>query len=185
MGRKRTIDRDKVLDAAEAIVAREGAAGLTIDAVAREMGVTKGGIQYCYGSKDALIDALFERFGKAYETRFAAVAGPAPTPLDRVAAHAGATCDADEISNAKAAGLMAMLIQSPEHLASTQAWYRSRIEGLDVTTEAGRRARLAFLATEGAFMLRFFNFMSIGPQEWQAVFEDIRALLAAPGAGRP
>lgn len=38
MGRKRSIDRDKVLDAAETIVVRDGAKGLTIDAVAREMG---------------------------------------------------------------------------------------------------------------------------------------------------
>lgn len=32
MGRKRSIDRDKVLDAAETIVVRDGAKGLTIDA---------------------------------------------------------------------------------------------------------------------------------------------------------
>ncbi|MFQ6690371.1 TetR/AcrR family transcriptional regulator, partial [Bordetella pertussis] len=75
MGRKRSIDRDKVLDAAETIVVRDGAKGLTIDAVAREMGVTKGGIQYCYGSKDAMIEALFERWDKAYETLFQAVLG--------------------------------------------------------------------------------------------------------------
>ena len=61
MGRRRTIDRDQLLDAAEAVIAREGAAGLTIDAVAKEMGITKGGVQYCFGTKDALIDAIFER----------------------------------------------------------------------------------------------------------------------------
>ncbi|OZI49109.1 TetR/AcrR family transcriptional regulator [Bordetella genomosp. 5] len=182
MGRKRTIDRDKVLDAAEAIVAREGAAGLTIDAVAREMGVTKGGIQYCYGSKDALIDALFERFGKGYETLFADIAGTSPGALERIAGHVGATHGSDALSNAKAAGLMATLIQSPEHLASTQAWYRSRIDGLDLTTEAGRRARLAFLATEGAFMLRFFNLLPMDATDWDAAFEDIRSLLPAPPA---
>ncbi len=61
MGRRRTIDRDQLLDAAEAVIGREGAAGLTIDAVAKEMGITKGGVQYCFGTKDALIDAIFER----------------------------------------------------------------------------------------------------------------------------
>ncbi len=64
MGRRRTIDRDQLLDAAEAVISREGAAGLTIDAVAKEMGITKGGVQYCFGTKDALIDAIFERWGK-------------------------------------------------------------------------------------------------------------------------
>lgn len=44
-GRPRTIDRDKVLDAAEAIVSRVGASGLTFEAVARAAGITKGGVQ--------------------------------------------------------------------------------------------------------------------------------------------
>lgn len=43
MGRQRTIDRDKVLDAAEDIVIKQGAAALTIDAVAKSMGISKGG----------------------------------------------------------------------------------------------------------------------------------------------
>lgn len=43
MGRQRSIDRDKVLDTAEEIVATRGAAGLTIDAVAKAMGISKGG----------------------------------------------------------------------------------------------------------------------------------------------
>ncbi|CAI1250325.1 transcriptional repressor BetI [Serratia liquefaciens] len=59
MGRQRSIDRDKVLDVAEEIVATQGAAGLTIDSVARAMGISKGGVQYCFGSKDAMIDAMF------------------------------------------------------------------------------------------------------------------------------
>lgn len=78
MGRQRSINRDKVLDAAEEIVANQGAAGLTIDSVAKAMGISKGGVQYCFGSKDALIDAMFERWGKAYDTLFDAIAGRTP-----------------------------------------------------------------------------------------------------------
>ena len=61
-GRPRSIDRDKVLDAAEGIVAAEGAAGLTFDAVARAAGITKGGVQYCFGTKDKLIEAMIDRW---------------------------------------------------------------------------------------------------------------------------
>ncbi|AOB27661.1 MULTISPECIES: TetR/AcrR family transcriptional regulator [Bordetella] len=177
MGRKRSIDRDKVLDAAETIVVRDGAKGLTIDAVAREMGVTKGGIQYCYGSKDAMIEALFERWDKAYETLFQEVLDEDASPRGRVRAHAEATRRADAASNAKAASLLAALIQAPELLGSTRSWYRSRLDGLDVDTEAGRHARLAVLATEGAFLLRFFGLMEMDESEWQAIFRDIRAVL--------
>lgn len=80
-------------------------------------------------------------------------------------------------SNAKAASLLAALIQAPELLGSTRSWYRSRFDGLDVDAEAGRRARLAVLATEGAFLLRFFGLMEMDESEWQAIFRDIRAVL--------
>lgn len=105
-------------------------------------------MQYCFGSKDALIDAMFDRWGKVYEQVFDDIAGSDPDPLTIVQAHMQATRSSDQASSAKAAGLMATLIQTPEHLDSTREWYRSRIAGLDLTTEAGRKARLAFLATE-------------------------------------
>lgn len=179
MGRQRSIDRDKVLDTAEEIVATQGAAGLTIDSVAKAMGISKGGVQYCFGSKDALIDAMFDRWGKAYDRVFDAIAGDNPSATTTVQAHMQATRSSDQASSAKAAGLMATLIQTPEHLDSTREWYRSRIAGLDLTSEEGKRARLAFLATEGAFMLRFFGLMEIDQPEWDAMFTDMQALILA------
>lgn len=44
MGRQRIIDREKVLEAAEEIVINQGATALTIDAVAKAMGISKGGV---------------------------------------------------------------------------------------------------------------------------------------------
>ncbi|VEA73955.1 Uncharacterised protein [Serratia rubidaea] len=85
-----------------------------------------------------------------------------------------ATCNSDHTSSAKAAGLMATLIQTPEHLQSSREWYRERIEGLDLESEEDKRARLAFLATEGAFMLRYFGLMDISEQEWASMFADMQ-----------
>ncbi len=70
MGRQRIIDREKVLEAAEEIVINQGATALTIDAVAKAMGISKGGVQYCFGNKEALIDAMFERWGQSYDEIF-------------------------------------------------------------------------------------------------------------------
>ena len=60
MGRQRTIDREKLLEAIFDIVMEQGAAALTIDTVAKKMGISKGGVQYCFNSKEAMIDAMFE-----------------------------------------------------------------------------------------------------------------------------
>lgn len=151
----------------------QGAAALTVDSLAKAVGITKGGVQYSFGTKDALIDAMFERWGRNYEERFREIAGDNPDGLTAVRAHIEATRRADAESDGKAASLMAALIQTPEHLESTRQWYRSRIAGLDTTTEEGRKARLAFLANEGLFILRFFGFMDIAGDEWSDIFDDI------------
>ena len=39
---------------------------------------------------------------------------------------------------------MAALLQTPEYLQSTKAWYQQRLAGVDTTTVEGKRARLAF-----------------------------------------
>lgn len=44
MGRIRVIDRDHLLDAAEAVVARDGAVKLTLESVAAEAGVSKASV---------------------------------------------------------------------------------------------------------------------------------------------
>lgn len=177
MGRRKTIDREMLLDVAEEIVTTQGAAALTVDAVAKAAGITKGGVQYSFGTKDALIDAMLERWAKSYAEEFDRISGANPDAVTAVRAHVEATRRSDASSNAKAASLMAALQQTPEHLASTRRWYRERLADLDTSTEEGRRARLAFFATEGAFALRFFGLMDIGEDEWADVMADIAAML--------
>lgn len=145
MGRQRTIDRDKVLDAAENIVLNQGAAALTIDAVAKSMGISKGGVQYCFGNKDALIDAMFERWGYTYEQIFNREIEKDSSPENRINAHRLATYEHDKVAMAKGAALMAALLQTPEYLESTRVWYRDRLRHIDTSTEHGKRARLMFL----------------------------------------
>ena len=129
MGRQRSIDRDKVLDTAEEIVAT-GAAGLTIDAVAKAMGIPRAGCSIVSAAKTPL--SMPCSIAGAVPTRRCSRRSPATSlAADRRAgAYALATHSSDQTSSAKAAGLMATLIQTPEHLASTREWYRSRIAGL-------------------------------------------------------
>src|SRR3546814_15074706 len=81
MARPRTIDRDAVLDAAQRVVARDGAAGLTLEAVAAEAGISKASVLYDYGTKQALIKALLERRIAAEDSRIGELeAGLADVP---------------------------------------------------------------------------------------------------------
>jgi AcrR family transcriptional regulator len=53
--------RDELLDAAERLLAGQGAQALTLAAVAEEAGVSKGGLLYHFSNKDALIHGMIER----------------------------------------------------------------------------------------------------------------------------
>ena len=56
--------RESVLDAFEAILIDEGERAATMDATARAAGVSKGGLHYHFGSKDAL-EVATTTFGNA------------------------------------------------------------------------------------------------------------------------
>jgi AcrR family transcriptional regulator len=53
--------RDRVLDAAEAVVVRQGIANLTLEAVAADAKMSKGGLLHYFPSKDRLIEGLVAR----------------------------------------------------------------------------------------------------------------------------
>lgn len=175
-GRPRTIDRDKVLDAAEAVVMRAGAAGLTIDAVAREAGITKGGVQYAFGSKENLIRAMIRRWGDTFEEEVMAFAGEDSNPETVILGHIEASRRGDNDEASRSAVMMTALLQEPDQVAESREWYNSRLDGLDLSSTRARNARLAFLASEGVFFLKSFNLIDLDGEAWEEVFGDILAL---------
>ena len=57
---KRTETHDALLKAAKRVVARDGVVRLTLDSVAHEAGVSKGGVLYHFPTKNALVAAMME-----------------------------------------------------------------------------------------------------------------------------
>ncbi|MGE9294656.1 MAG: TetR/AcrR family transcriptional regulator [Puniceicoccales bacterium] len=180
MGRQQNIDRNAVLDAAEQIVLTHGAADLSMDAVARAAGITKGGVQYCFGSKRGMIDAMVERWCRQFQDEIDERTPPVSDPVAAVRGYVEATASINKNSHARAAGLMAMLLQSPEHMETARTWYREHLQPLDLSTPEGRQARIAFMAMEGAFVLRSFGFMSMKEDEWSELYAEIMATLPSP-----
>jgi AcrR family transcriptional regulator len=61
---------DALLDAAGAVVARQGIANLTLDAVAAEVGMSKGGVLHHFPTKDRLVEAMVVRSAQAWRAHF-------------------------------------------------------------------------------------------------------------------
>lgn len=178
MSRPKSIDRQQVLDAAQQVVLEHGASHLTIDAVAKAVGITKGGVQSCFGTKEKLVAALLERAGDEYLKLMEALPGDDVASLALAQKHIRTTVHAPESLNAKAASLLAALLQMREQLEPVRQWYDALLGSIDLSSEAGRRHRLAVLAAEGAFMLRYFGLANIGQAEWEDMLRDIERCAA-------
>lgn len=64
--------RDRILNALQRILVDEGAAKVTLEKVATEAGVSKGGLLYHFKTKTDLYDGLAGRFRRLEEDRLAA-----------------------------------------------------------------------------------------------------------------
>jgi len=66
--------RERILDAAERVLLRDGLRGLSVDAVLREAELSKGGFFHHFKSKEELLGALVERLVEEVSGRLAAMA---------------------------------------------------------------------------------------------------------------
>lgn len=178
MGRKQTIDRGAVLDAAERVMQRDGTAGLTIDRIAAEAGVSKGGVLYAFATKDAVIDAMFKRSITLYETR-AALASErfAGMPGERALVHIDATRGETAADATRAMALLAGIGRAENCRHQIHSVYRRIFENLPTTSKSERAARVAMFAAEGLFMLRGFGLLDMSDATWTDIFDDIEVLV--------
>ena len=81
-----TSARERLLEAACAVAERSGVAALTLDAVAAEAGVSKGGLLYHFPSKEALLSGMVDRLCGTCGDLAAAAAQADPEPVGPVRA---------------------------------------------------------------------------------------------------
>lgn len=77
--------RTRILDAVERIVMAKGVGALTLEAAAREAGVSKGGLLYHFASKEALVTGVLNRLASFVEEDFGRVLALVPNGPARAA----------------------------------------------------------------------------------------------------
>lgn len=179
LGRKPTITREKLLDLAEELVRNGGGAALTIGALAQVAGISKGGVQYSFASKEDLVRSLLKRWTDQFD---ALLEEPASDdPVEFVLRYIATTRASQQAMNAKMAGLLVGSFKDPVHLQEARDWYQGMFSRLDGTSPRARAARVAFLAVEGLFLMRINGIDEAGA--WFAFLDDVEATLSAQIAG--
>ncbi|WP_028464460.1 TetR/AcrR family transcriptional regulator [Nisaea denitrificans] len=179
VGRPRSIDREAVLDAAQAVAARDGAGQLTLESVAAEAGISKASVLYDYKTKQALLKALVERRIATESNRIEGIEqhlGPVPN----VAIRARLSSELQELSDEDrkvALGLCAVVSQDADLRRPVQDMFSQRIAHLMETSEKPRGPLLAFLAVEGLKSLEWLGLYKWPSEERKRLLSEIRWLV--------
>ena len=189
--------RQAAIQAALAIIARDGPGRLTLDAIARESGISKGGVMHHFRTKEAVVTALLEhlteRFGKFTQAYLAEIGPDKPgaileaqiatlresidTPHSAFFAILGAVAENPDLLSinreAEAAALEAVKAEAADPELAVLRWMAAR--GLHMTTLLGTCPLSA--AERG----RLFDRL-IDNSQWAALSEPPKP--ASPSRGR-
>ena len=165
--------RDQILDAAARIVEREGAAHLTIDAVAEEAGLSKGGVLYHFRTKHALLSGMLERLLTEFEQRREDLESAGASPL---VAWIRAEHDQTASERAMALALLANAAEDPSLLlparSSVEATFEQfRSEGADADLNL-----ILLFAVEGRRFLDMLGLLPLDDVELERLHERMISL---------
>lgn len=152
--------RETILQAACQVIIASGAEAMTLEAVAREAGVSKGGLLYHFPNKEALIAAMMSRL---VEQRVAMIQqafdqDDAPETPGRWARAYITSAHLEPDEKTLGYSLLAAILFNPKLLEPiqqvTEDWQR-KLEASGLSSE---RATLIRLALDGLFFADIFGF---------------------------
>ncbi len=162
--------RDRILDAAETIVADEGARRLTIDAVVKKSGFSKGGVLYNFPSKVALIEGMIERMACSIRDDALHAADDAETrDCPVLPALLRNILDKDEEKQRVRMGLLAAVSEQPELIAPLRENIEEVKRQVAEHTSDLELAYLVFLAADGMRLSRMMGMDILTPEERERV----------------
>lgn len=144
--------RERILEAAYAIAGESGVAAVTLDAVAGQAGVSKGGLLYHFPSKEALVAGMVDDLCRAFADLAANAARADPDPAGRSARAYLAASAGSLWHSSRWLALVGGLVVNPDLL---DAWRTTVLAGL-AADEAENAdpvaAAIARLAADGLWV---------------------------------
>jgi AcrR family transcriptional regulator len=168
--------RDLILDAAEALIGKEGVKKLTIENVAAAAGLSRGGVLYHFASKEALIQGMLDRMNRRFEAIIEDEIARDPEPHGRwTRAFARAALRMDEQTTSVFAPLIAAISYEPKLLEEMQAnqnkWQVQTEAELDPV-----KAAVVRLASNALWYNDLFSMNNYTPEQKRAIIEWLTEL---------
>jgi AcrR family transcriptional regulator len=160
--------RQRLLDAAERVVVESGATHLTLDAVAKSAGVSKGGLLYHFPSKEALLEGMLARHFEdvdAEVTKRLASRRRKTSRADMFRERMRVLLELHPERPAVGAAMVAASVGNPEHMAVVRAQYRKLLDEFAKLPGGFERSALVLLAVQGLLLAELLHLSPYTPAE--------------------
>lgn len=176
--------RTRILDAVERLVVQKGVSGLTLEAAAREAKVSKGGLLYHFGSKEALLSGVMQRLAEVVTRDYEGGVALQPEGTGRVAramlawAFGGAECSPGQDQHDRMAAVcLAAFHHDPVLLDPLRAVIERMKADLLADGIPHGVAMTIQTATDGLFMAHLFGMYRPTEADILALRATLQALL--------
>lgn len=172
--RRRNNSRSAILDAAQKVAVERGANKVSLDSVAREAGLTKGGVLYNFPSKDALISGLLQRLMETYhpliaESQQDLAEEPNPT-LRSVFRVIG---QLESLDHNIPMAILAAASENLELLEPLRQEMGQRYKKITEEAQSPEEATLLWAAAEGLMLLDMFGLLPFSSQRKAEVLANL------------
>ena len=181
--------RERILDATERVILRDGPHAVSIDAVLLAAEVSKGGFFHHFATKDALLVALLERLSKQVAARANAAAerdqrGAGRTLRAKVALAFDMPEPERERTRALVLCLLAAVMESKRVAARARAENARELALAEAQGVDYGRALTVQLALDGLFLAHSFGTLKLTPRQRAALRATLLELTQTEKGGR-
>jgi AcrR family transcriptional regulator len=155
--------RQTLIQAAGLIILRSGIHAMTLDAVAKEAGTSKGGLLHHFRSKSELLNALLDELLARFEQSLSRFAEDDPEPAGRYTrAYIRASLETTPEENQFGIALIAALLHDPDLIQRWREATRTWIER-DLSEADPVQSLLLRLAADGVWLTDTFRLHPLDP----------------------
>lgn len=176
--------RNAAIEAALRVIARDGPARMTLDAIAREGGMTKGRLMHHFPSKEAILEALMEHQRVHFDAlgqRFRAEHGEAEAPV--LSSQIATLRQVSREPTSVALALLGALAQNPSLLAPMREEMSRILDQVRAEAADPDEAVLRWTAAQGLALMTLIDFCPFSVGEREQLFTRLLAPAAADRTG--
>lgn len=165
----------KILGAARTIAAREGAGKVTIDAVAKESGLSKGGVLYNYPTKKALLSGLLDQMLIEHRELVGKVSEQSPSQT--LHGHLMTVFRSGNLNEDLSMAILAASASDPRLLDPLRDEMTSHLEHILTETSDPAGAMIAVLAIQGMRFQKLLDLPNGGAALREPIIERLRKII--------